>query len=335
MTRLAVILFCLFFSLNLNAQEKSTIAFYNVENLFDTIHDPYKNDYEYLPTSAKKWDGEKYLKKLRNISRVILALDNWQGPDVIGLCEVEKREVLQDLINYTNLKHFNYSIVHQESEDKRGIDVAMLYKKDQFEVLQYKCFKVDLDGRPTRDILYVRGILRKTDTLHLFFNHWPSRFGGQSVSEPSRIKAAQTIRSIVDSLNEKLSNPHIIITGDLNDGTEDKSINEGLGVVTERDTTSGKLYNTSYRLQKELKLGTHKYKAEWNLFDQMIVSTSLLNSSGKFYLGPEDSQIFSPEWLNHEDEMFFGVKPFRTWAGNNYLGGFSDHYPVYIRLTIR
>lgn len=311
---------------------ESIIAFYNVENLFDTIDDPYKNDFEYLPNSKKKWDGEKYKKKLQSISRVILGINDWQGPDVIGLCEIEKRQVLQDLINYTNLQNFNYGIIHEESDDKRGIDVAMLYKKDRFEILNYKYFKIDIGGRPTRDILYARGVVMKADTIHLFYNHWPSRFGGQSVSEPSRIIAAEFIRGKVDSLNLNFSNPKIVISGDLNDGTDDKSIIEGLKASSELISGKNTLYNTSYSLQHDLKLGSHKYKAEWNLFDQMIVSTSLFDSTSTLNMKPTDSFIYSPTWLQVEDELFFGEKPFRTWAGNNYLGGFSDHFAVYIKL---
>lgn len=311
---------------------QSIIAFYNVENLFDTIHDSHKNDYEYLPTSAKKWNGEKYKKKLQNISRVILGINDWQGPDLIGLCEVEKRDVLQDLINYTNLKNFNYGIIHEESDDKRGIDVAMLYKKDRFEILNYHYFKLDLGGRPTRDILYVRGVIMNADTLHLFYNHWPSRFGGQSVSEPSRIKAGKFIREKVDSLNRQFKGPKIVISGDLNDGTDDKSIIEGLKASSDQISEDNVLFNTSYRLEHELLLGSHKYQAEWSLFDQMIVSSSLLDTTSAVHMKPTDSFIYSPKWLRVEDELFFGDKPFRTWAGNNYLGGFSDHFAVYIRL---
>lgn len=212
----------------------------------------------------------------------------------------------------------------------------MLYKKDRFEVLTYQYINVKIGHRPTRDILYVQGKLLDKDTLHLFVNHWPSRRGGQAKSEPKRMMVATKLKSVTDSLNKTYKDPKIIIMGDLNDGTADKSVNEGLGAVSSLDQLAENgLFNTSYALQQNKKRGTHKYKAEWNLFDQMIVSTALLDKKSDVYLKPKDTYIFSPDWLQTEDDQFYGKKPFRTWAGPNYLGGFSDHFAVYVQLSIR
>lgn len=316
--------------------ETSVIAFYNLENLFDTLDAKGKNDNEYLPTSQKNWNTPKYEQKLNNLARVILGIGNWEGPDLIGLCEVENRDVLKDLISKTYLSRYDYEIIHQESPDNRGIDVAAIYKKNAFKVMSYDYYPVVLPGkeaRPTRDILHIKGILRGTDTLHFFFNHWPSRWGGAARSMPKRMFAAKVLRAKLDSLYAVETHAEVVISGDFNDATHDASLIEGLKTNVSYDNlTEQELYNTSYKLQHDQKLGTHKYKEEWNLFDQFIVSGSLMEQEG-FWVHPDSTFIYAPDWLQHEDATYFGEKPFRTWQGSSYLGGFSDHFGVKIHLT--
>jgi len=316
------------------------VAFYNLENLFDTIDDKFKNDNEYLPSSQKKWDTEKYDQKINQLARSIASIGNWEGPDILGVCEVEHKSCLEDLVSKTALSSFNYGIIHQESSDRRGIDVACIYKKERFQVLDYFYHKIDLgtDQRPTRDILYVTGIVDHKDTLHYFVNHWPSRFGGVASSAPKRNLAAQTLRIKVDSILIISPQAKIIITGDFNDGTLDESIIKYLKSETKEIASEATyLFNTSYYLQKELKLGSHKYKDEWNLFDQMIVSSTLLNTNKKGLKVVEESSIIhnDKEWLKEPDLISSGEKPFRTFIGNNYNRGYSDHFAVSIKLSYR
>lgn len=312
------------------------VGFYNLENLFDTLHDNGKEDYEFLPASQHKWNTERYETKLHYLARSISSMNDWEGPDILGVCEVEHKTCLDDLVQKTALKQFNYEVIHEESSDLRGIDVACIYKKDRFTPVLYQYIRVDLgeDARPTRDILYVKGLVFGEDTLHLFFNHWPSRMGGVGASEPKRIEAAKTLRLKVDSILAADSNAKIVITGDFNDGTDDISISKYL--VAKKDTFALQpyLYNTSYQLKKQ-GLGTHKYQDEWNLFDQQIISSGLLDvhSSLSYIVG--SSKINSDkEWLNEADQFSVGYKPKRTYVGTTYNKGYSDHYSVSICLRV-
>ena len=299
-------------------EESFQVAFYNVENLFDTIHTSYKDDYEFTPTGKRHWTSEKYWLKQHHTSRVILGLGGWRGPEVIGLCEVENLQVLWDLTRNTNLKGYNF--IHHESEDVRGIDVAFLYRKDSFKPLFDTIIKVELgkDSRPTRDILYVRGIGNQ-DTLHFFVNHWSSRWGGKSQTEQKRINAARALRHSLSALNDTMPNAKIIIMGDFNDSPQDKSLEREL--ILKSDSTLTNLSKTN----KEV-LGTIKYQNQWTLFDQIIVSINLTTQLNSF-------SIYHPEWLKMDDAVYGGKTLFRSFKGSEFLGGYSDHFPVYFFLS--
>jgi hypothetical protein len=318
-----------------------TVAFYNLENLFDTLKDIGKEDYEFLPTSKRHWDSKKYHQKMHLLARAIASIDssNWQGPDILGVCEVEHKSCLDDLVSKTALAHFGYTVLHQESNDERGIDVACIYKKDQFQLIDYHYFAInfDFETRPTRDILYLKGILPNQDTLHLFYNHWPSRMGGQLASEPKRFIAAKRLKQLVDSIYAVSQYPKIIISGDFNDGPTNASLTEALGTSNfVSDTARIDLFNTSYYLQKVLKIATHKYQDEWNLFDQIIISAPLLDAKSSTFCNPQkDSKIHNQqEWLSEQDLNNGGIKPRRSYVGTKYNHGYSDHYAVFLTLWL-
>ncbi|MBN1184780.1 MAG: endonuclease [Bacteroidales bacterium] len=317
--------------------KKSSLRFmfYNVENLFDTEDDPHKVDNEFLPDGAKKWTTYRYKEKLNNIYKVIMAVGEPGPPAIIGLCEVENGKVLEDLTQNTPLVKINYSVVHHESPDQRGIDVALLYQQKSFRVIHEEAVRIIFEDSPrkkTRDILYVKGIAFKKDTLHIFVNHWPSRRGGQKQSDKSRMIVALKLKWKVDSVLQANPLAKIIITGDFNDEPVDVSLRKGLIAVPFEETdTIVTLVNLSPMPYNNTS-GTLKYRGRWNVFDQFIVSSSLLEDKKGINTTKEDYHVFSASFLLKPDEKFAGDQPFPTYRGANYLAGFSDHLPVYLDL---
>ncbi len=318
--------------------ERYRVMFYNVENLFDTVNDSLVNDEEFLPEATRGWDEEKYYTKLTNIYRVIISCGEWDPPAIIGLCEVENRNVLDDLVQHTPLRKFNYRIVHFNSPDRRGIDAAMLYRDSHFMPDTAYPIRVNFPFDPdskTRDILYVKGYVDGRASLHLFVNHWPSRYGGYEVSQPKRNHAATTLRTAIDSILRHEADARILAMGDFNDGPFDESLVDFLGASP--DTTGQKregLLNLTAPFAETTLSGTLKYREGWNTFDQMVISANLLNRQDGLYITEEKARIHNPEFLLEEDEAYLGVKPFRTYAGMRYLGGYSDHLPVYLDLKL-
>lgn len=314
--------FCLGFG---QKKENLYVAFYNVENLFDTINTQGKEDYEFLPNSARKWNTQKYTDKLHKIARVIAALNDWKGPDVIGLCEVESRIVLDDLVTKTYLNQLGFGIVHKESPDKRGIDVALLYKKSKVKLLNVDFIEVTEFERPTRDILCSTLLVNK-DTLTYIVSHWPSKYGGEAITAPKRKLVADKIRAIADSITAVNNKAKIIITGDFNDSPKQESVSKSLGAKS--DSTSF-LFNAS-NLLEEKGIYSYKYQHRASLIDQIVISNTLLNASkGWSYT---EMEVFKPSWLLIKDERFGGVKPYRSYYGKQYQGGYSDHLPVCMKL---
>lgn len=292
--------------------DELTVAFYNLENLFDTIHDSGKNDYEFLPEGKKNWTSEKYQDKLNKLSRVVLSIDSdWQGPDVIGLCEVENLKVLLDLVKTTNLKHQNYGIVHHESPDPRGIDVALLYKKDKLKWVSDTA--ISIPNTKTRDILRV-DLKNSKDTLSFYVNHWSSRRGGETKSAPKRAYQASVLRA-----NLLLNHHPIVIMGDFNDTPQDQSI------LTHAQFLCTHSSFTNMACQAT---GTLKHKQDWQTFDQIIISDHLYPFSSPMV-------VHQKTFLLEKDHTYTGEKPFRAFKGDIYTGGFSDHLPVYIKLDLK
>lgn len=312
------------------------LMFYNCENLFDTQHDSLKNDVEFLPEGKKYWSDYRYYTKLKQIYQVITAIGGEKSPEIIGLCEVENRRALQDLVNKTHLYREGYRILHKESPDNRGIDVALLYQPQSFKPLKTEFLEVRFDeegARPTRDILYTKGLIKGKDTLHIFINHWPSRWGGALETEGKRMFAANVVRKKVDTILQESPNAYIFITGDLNDEPQDKSVTLTLKALHNIENPKpNQLYNLSYTLQHKFNLGSHKYQGKWGILDQIIVSGSLLIDSNSVSTTIENAHIFNANFLLQDDEKYLGKQPFRTYSGYRYLGGYSDHLPVFLDL---
>ena len=309
------------------AQEFQRIAFYNVENFFDTKYDSTKYFNGFTPKGDHHWTKTKYYNKRNQIYKVIAALGGWNGVAVMGFAEIENRGILEDLITNTPLKKLGYEVVHFESPDKRGIDVGMIYMKKQFELIVAKPVRVKNTDNPkwtTRDILYVKGILQ-ADTVHLFFNHWPSRYGGMMNTVALRALAAKTLKQEVDSVCINEPEAKIVILGDFNDNPEDNSIQLLL------HDGSCKLNELSPAFDKGNTTGTIKHNTDWAIFDQVIVSPALLSSHG-IHLKDSFMHIFDEDFLLMDDEKNLGKKLNRTFIGFTYAGGYSDHLPVYIDL---
>ena len=315
-----------------NQKPSARIMFYNVENLFDTIDNPNTSDDEFLPDGVRNWGGYRFYIKLQRLSQVIVATGENGFPAVIGMCEVENHQVLESLIHHTPLKKIDYGIVHQESPDSRGIDVAMLYRKDMFSPQFFRAIRVSDPADPsftTRDILYVKGLLG-TDTMHFFVNHWPSKYGGVSATKPRRALAASVLRAQTYSLLARNPSANIIIMGDLNDSPLDKSVAGVLGAKPVGKPSPSGLYNLAYPLAKK-GIGTNKYRSKWDLIDQFIVSRNLVSKDG-MASHPDAFSVFSPSYLLVKDENNLGEKLNRTFVGVKYNGGFSDHLPILLDL---
>jgi predicted extracellular nuclease len=311
------------------------LIFYNVENLFDTFNDPGKDDDAFTPDGDRRWNQYRLRNKINNIYKALVSAAEFEIPAIIGLCEVENMHVLEMLATQTGLKNHDYRIIHRNSSDRRGIDVAVLYRPEDFIPLDtlFLAVRFPFDTlAATRDILYLKGLARGADTLYLFVNHWPSRWGGQAVTEPYRIHTASVLRSFTDSLLLQHPDAAIVIMGDFNDEPSDISLIKHLFAGLDADDPeSGKLYNISYTPGRSKK-GSCKYQGEWFLFDQFIVSGSLLNGSAPLQTCQESFRVFSAGFLLIPDESWFGFKPFRSYEGFRYTGGFSDHLPVVLDL---
>ncbi len=311
------------------------LVFYNVENLFDYFDDSTTIDEAFTPLGEYYWNKSRYHDKLNKLAKTILAIGGWEPPALIGLCEIENRYVLESLTSFTQLKQIGYEIIHQDSNDRRGIDVAAIYRPDKFELLEYEYhrlkFPFDLESK-TRDILHVIGRLPNKDTLHYFVNHWPSKFGGAFETEPKRMFAAQFLRKKIDSLLQINSNSNIVITGDFNDEPEEESMTEGFGMTLEKSALSNTdLYNLMYDIR--FKTGTHSFQNKWSIIDQFIVSGNLMNNRSSTSTWNNTAIIFDMEWLIMEGAT--GAKrPFRTYQGPKYIGGYSDHLPIYVDLIL-
>lgn len=324
---------------NSYSENKIRVLFYNVENYFDCDDDSLKSDEEFLPGGIRGWTPSKFWKKTGNIARVLAVAGDQGFPQIVGMAEVENDRCLQRLVRSSPLKNAGYSFIHYESQDIRGIDVCLLYNPFVFRPLHSKPISVFFTGEPdkkTRDILYVCGKVFSTDTLHIFICHFPSKLGGELETDPKRRQVAATLRQATDSIFQTSPNANILIMGDFNDSPDSPSIKSVLGAVspknnyqskqlsmTETGQMKPKLYNLMAPLMAQTETGTNKNQSEWSLIDQIIISENLLDKSG-------DGTIFKPDFLLIPDRRWLGIKPFRTYHGMKYQGGYSDHLPVFL-----
>lgn len=320
-------------SLEAVAQEKGDfrVAFWNFENFFDPFVDSTRVYNEFTENGSQHWTKSRFYKKRNNMYKAILAISENEPLAVLGIAEVENQYVLNMLFNQTPLKTHNYRIVHYEGDDKRGIDVALVYCIDKLQLVYTEPVKVKNPKNrkyKTRDILYAKFYDRQGDTLHVFVNHWPSRYGGERETIKLRSLAANTLKHKVDSLvflHQTI--PKVIIMGDFNDTPEDPSIKDILC-----DDVLVNLFADGNKLGFE---GTLKHQYTWQIFDQIIVTNSLINNDKGLVYRRNSAAIFHGDFLFEKDESFGGVKLFRTYVGPKYFGGYSDHLPVYIDLIFR
>ncbi len=334
-----ILCFSLFFcTRGIVAQNDFRIMFYNVENLFDTHDDPLKEDDDFLPDGFMRWTPWKYWEKLRNITRVITAVGGMQSPAVVGLCEIENDSVLFDLTKRSPLRAQEYEYIITDSPDERGIDVALLYQRHQFKPLQTSEYEIKFirrNIRPTRNILHVTGEVLNGDTLDLFVCHFPSRSGGQRETEPARMETAALLKNKADSLFTLRENARIIIMGDFNDHPDNKSLSQILGARSiQAPLQRDQLYNLFHHHAKNPETGTYKYQGKWEILDQFIVSGNILTEENSIHVKNNTAHIFDADFLLEEDERYYGRKPYRTSAGPRYIGGFSDHLPIYMDLSV-
>jgi hypothetical protein len=334
-----------------NAQDKQKInykvaivAFYNLENFYDTINDPLVDDEEFLPTGARNYNSEIYLNKVGKLASVIskIGTDDDKipcpdGPAFMGVAEVENDNVLNDLVNHPLIKDRNYKIVHYDCRDRRGVDVGFLYNPKYFVVEDSKSLFVDLphgskDAYFTRDVLWVKGKL-DGETIHIYVNHWPSRLGGEERSAPGRAAAAMVSKRHMDSIAKAEGEQKVIIMGDLNDDPISPSLTKVLKCKPSiAETSAGQLYNPWVEMYKQ-GYGTLAYQDAWGLFDQIIIGHKWLDKKqdGFFFMR---QHIFNRGFMTENYGKYKGY-PMRTWDGLTYRGGYSDHYPTYLVMLKR
>ena len=310
--------------------ELYSVAFYNLENLFDTIHDDGKNDYDFLPDGRYAWNTTKYEAKLKNLAHVLSELSRGkvpQGPACIGVAEVENKRVLNDLLKQPALAQYKY--VHYEGPDERGIDCALLYDSLQFQVKHSKLvYSAPFEGDTTdltRGFLVVDGSLAG-ERLCLIVNHWPSRGSG----EEYRIHAARQVKALKDSLFREDRHLKLIVMGDLNDDPMDESL-QVLGARKDREQVGEQeFYNPWWKTLEDDGIGTLCYRGKWNLFDQIVLTRPLLEGQGGLLY--DGNEVFRPDYLFQHDDKYEGY-PLRTHGGRKWLNGYSDHLPtiVYLR----
>ena len=318
MLRRILFLFSFIILTNVQAQTTTrTIAFYNVENLFDTLDNPIKNDNEFLPDGSYGWTSERYKTKLKRINQVI---DSLEIPMILGVCEIENKAVVQDIVDAGSMKN-THVVVHFESLDQRGIDNAIIYDTTVLKLVDSGiiCFDMPAPSSPSRDIVWAK-FNRGKDTILTMVNHWPSRSGGQVASEPKRLVASIAASEFIDSVLNENKKMKLIFMGDLNDTPENRStqlIAESLKpMIVEKSGKFG---------------GSHNYRGEWNILDHMMVSKAFLKKGTK--VKKKTARIYSPEFLLTEYKG--NIVPKRMYGGRKYLGGYSDHFPIYIEVKMK
>ena len=316
-------------------ESRLTIVFYNTENLYDTLDAPGTDDSGFTPGGVKKWNSQKYFRKVNDLGRVLSSIDEKKLPEIIGLSGVENIRVLQDLVRSKPLEKAGYEIVHKDSPDKQGSDVAFLFRKDQFRLSGKDFIPVQFpfDSSLTiRDILHVYGELSDGRLVHFFVNHWSSRDGGQRETESQRMYCAVALRRAVDMLLSRDSRARIIIMGDFNDEPTNKSLMNVVQCSNKRKNIAvGEFYNLMYDQHNLNPTGSCFYQGSWSMMDQIIVSPNMLSAFSGFGCNYESAKVFQKDWMIISKKE--GVpEPHATYDGDTYSGGVSDHLPVYVVL---
>lgn len=335
MKRFAFLL--LLFPSLLFSQNTLRVMSYNIENLFDTADNPDKNDNEFLPEGTRHWTYGRYYHKIQQIAKVITAAGDWDTPALVGLCEVENDSTLFHLTHLTPLRQQDYRYVLTQGSDPRGINVALLYQRDRFGYIRHEAIPVRFTGskhKQTRDILHAWGKIITGDTLDILVCHLPSRYGGEKESERDRFDATSTLRLISDSICHTRRHPFLILMGDFNDTPQDRSISEIMEAqpydknTQVADGKSNTLYNLFFTPPHASLPGSHKYQGEWSQLDQIIINRELIRTTSPVRLIPGSPRVFTPDFLLTRDKTWRGVRPFRSYYGYKYEGGYSDHLPL-------
>ena len=305
------------------------VVFYNVENLFDTFDDPATNDEEFTPSGKNHWTKSKLDHKIMMVYRALISASDGHFPDIIGLAEIENLWVLDYLLKNTPLKNGNYGIIHKESPDLRGVDVALFYRKSSVVPVDFKFIPVSRQGSShflSRDILLFKAKLDK-ETLYFFVNHWPSRSGGYVETVEKRDIAARIVRKSIDSLRSKDAQCKVLLMGDFNATPEEECFTKILGATLQnKPSGTTQLINLSQLWLKDA-TGTIRTRGHWEIFDQFICSTNLYEGSG-LHISKSETHICTDDFLLEPDTRYLGKKPFRTYLGPVYHGGISDHLPI-------
>ncbi len=320
--RLAVLLGLL--PMVLSAQDRFRVVFYNTENTFDCIDDSLKNDDEYLPDGVRRWTPHRYWTKIEHLAIALAAAGETRMPDAFGLAEIENEGVLCDLLKKANLRE-DYRYVYQESPDQRGIDVCFAYNRFRFRLLDWQALMPVWPGgeaKKTRYVLHIHGLLPDAGDIHFFVCHWPSRYGGSKASEIYRLVSGRFLRRQCDSLLELNPDARIVIMGDFNDEPGDASLCQALGACHPDEGLSGmgRLFNLAWPMAEAKGLKSHKYQNRWSMLDQFIVSKSLVKRM--------ELSLVDNDFLLMDDKKYLGRKPFRTYYGSQWIGGYSDHLPI-------
>lgn len=313
------------------------VAFWNMENFFDPFVDSTRAYNDFTEDGSQHWTMQRFYQKRNNVYKAILAFSHNQAIGIMGVCEVENDFVLNAVFGLTPLRKFNYRWVHYEGPDRRGIDPAIVYSMDRFQLLHSEAIPYRNPDEPSmvsRDILYAKFFDYRNDTLHCFVNHWPSKYRGELETVDARNCAAAIVRRKVDSIVAILPDAKIVVMGDFNDTPEAPCISRVLGAQSSETAGEECLLFNLFAHPKGLGFkGTLKYQDSWMVFDQIIVTRSLIEAdSGTLHCLPADARIVHEEMLLTEDPNYHGLKLNRTYVGPKYYGGFSDHLPVTLPL---
>ena len=344
--RTVTLLLLLNFCCSLLGQEEFRIAFYNTENLYDTIRNEKINDEDFTPEGHLHWNTHRYNQKIESIGQVLSSMGESYPPALIGLCEIENETVIKDLLSSRNMQAHNYKFTMTKSLDARGSNVALLYQRDQFRLITKRTYRPKLeDSATTRDILHVCGEVVSGDTLDVFVCHFPSRLGGQKKSEPNRISVASLLYKMVIKVQEQRAIPRIIIMGDFNDipgGTvyqylkcskEANNSNLLVSLIDDRQNSNG--IPNDKETDEEGKIKSYYYQGKWYYYDHFLVSRNLMDRHSTCFVDSKSASVYAPDFILETDDKYKKKKPLRAFLGWKYLGGYSDHLPIYINLQIK
>jgi len=341
MKRIALLICAFFLLLNVGvkAQDDKSIriAFWNMENFFDPFVDTTRAYNDYTEEGMQHWTKTRFYKKRNNVYKVILAMSESRPLGIMGICEIESEYVINMVFAQTPLKRFNYSWVHYDSPDRRGIDAAIVYSKDLFTLISSEAIKYvnpkEIDYH-SRDIVYGKFVDKKAnDTLHVFVNHWPSKYSGELETMEARNVAASIVRSRVDSITGINPDAKIVIMGDMNDVPDAPCLRDVLKARHITECTNDRMLVNLFARNDEFDIeGTLKYHENWQIYDQIILSKPLIDDVQKLHYKQNSARIFHADFMLEEDNKYNGLKLKRTYLGPRYLGGYSDHLPVYIDL---